>query len=123
MCLCQGFVVTFFIFRNSVEKLCISWVFSLIECVAVWALKLPVPHTDVLKPTSHKAFLRNYWNLKELATNNCHISIIPNSVFVYLITAHDLSLNLHINFLIPFIFANENYALTMCAMSKFCNLV
>ena len=50
---------------NSVEKLCVSWAFSLIECVAVWALKLPVPHTDVLKPTSHKAFLRNYGKQKK----------------------------------------------------------
>ena len=39
----------FFVFRNSVETLCVSWALSLIECVAVWALKLPVPHTDVLK--------------------------------------------------------------------------
>ena len=43
-----------------------------VECVAVWALKLPVPHTDVLKPTSHKVFLLNYWNTKELAANICH---------------------------------------------------
>jgi hypothetical protein len=28
-----------------------------------------VPHTDVLKPTSHKVFLRNYWNPKELTAN------------------------------------------------------
>ena len=48
-CLCQVFVGTFFVFRNSVEKLCVSWALSLVECVAVWALKLPVPHTDVLK--------------------------------------------------------------------------
>ena len=59
----------FFVFRNSVEKLCVSWALSLVECVAVWALKLPVPHTDVLKPTSHKVFLRNYWNPKELTAN------------------------------------------------------
>ena len=71
-CLCQVFVGTFFVFRNSVEKLCVSWALSLVECVAVWALKLPVPHTDVLKPTSHKAFLRNYWKPKKLAANNCH---------------------------------------------------
>ena len=63
---------TFFVFHNSVETLCVSWALSLVECVAVWALKLPVPHTDVLKPTSHKAFLRNYWKPKKLAANNCH---------------------------------------------------
>ena len=39
----------FFVFRNSVGTLCVSWALSLIECVAVWALKPPVPHTDVLK--------------------------------------------------------------------------
>ena len=62
----------FFVFRNSVEKFCVSWALSLIECVTVWALKLPAPHTDVLKPTSHKVFLRNYWNPKELAMNIWH---------------------------------------------------
>ena len=80
-------VGTFFVFRNSVEKLCVSWALPFVECVAVWALKLPVPHTDVLKPTSHKVFLRNYWNPKELAANICHKPVIPNSVFLYLINA------------------------------------
>ena len=75
------FVGTFFVFRNSVEKLCVSWALSLVECVAVWALKLPVPHTDVLKPTSHKVFLRNYWNPKEPATNiwHKHLKKVPKS--------------------------------------------
>ena len=85
--MCQVFVGTFFVFRNFVEKLCVSWALPFVECVAAWALKLPVPHTDVLKPTSHKVFLRNYWNPKELATNICHKPIIPNSAFLYLITA------------------------------------
>ena len=71
-CLCQVFGGTFFVFRNTVEKLCVSWALALVECVAVWALKLPVLHTDVLKPTSHKVFLRNYWNPKELTTNICY---------------------------------------------------
>ena len=62
------------------EKFCVSWALPLIECVAVWALKLPVLHTDALKPTSHKVFLRNYWKPKEPATNNCHKPIISNSV-------------------------------------------
>ena len=48
--------VIFFVFRNSVEKLCVSWALSLVECVAVWALKLPVPHTDVLKTHSSQSF-------------------------------------------------------------------
>ena len=73
----------FFVFRNSVEKRCVSWALPLIECVAVWALKLPVPHTDVLKPTSHKVFLRNYWNSKQLTANICHKPTIhpPQSVY------------------------------------------
>ena len=58
--LCQVFVSSvrwhFFVFRNSVEKLCVSWALSLVECVAVWALKLPVPHTDVLKTHSSQSF-------------------------------------------------------------------
>ena len=48
--------VIFFVFRNSVEKLCVSWALSLVECVAVWALKLPVPHTDVLKTHLSQSF-------------------------------------------------------------------
>ena len=80
----------FFVFRNSVEKFCVSWVFPLIECVAVWALKLPVVSAplrslhnrsppDFLqliptysKPTRHKVFLQNYWNPKEPTANICH---------------------------------------------------
>ena len=58
-----------FWFRKSVERLCVSWALPFIECVAVWALKLPVPHTDTYsKPTSHKVFLLIYWNPKRLAT-------------------------------------------------------
>ena len=42
-------LLDFLCFRNSVEKLCVSWALSLVEYVAVGALKLPVPPTDVLK--------------------------------------------------------------------------
>ena len=95
----------FFVFRNSVEKLCVSWALLFVECVAVWALKLPVVSAplrslhnrsppDFLqliptysKPTRHKVFLRNYWNTKEPAANICHKPILPNSVFLYLINA------------------------------------
>ena len=59
-------VGTFFVFRDLEEMLCVLWALSLIECVTVGALKLPAPHTDVLKPTSHKVFLRNYWNPNKL---------------------------------------------------------
>jgi hypothetical protein len=52
----QVFVCTFFVFRNSVEKLCVSWALPFVECVAVWALKPPVPHTDVLKTHSSQSF-------------------------------------------------------------------
>ena len=40
---------TLLVFRNLAESLYVLWALSLVECVAVWALKLPVPHTDVLK--------------------------------------------------------------------------
>ena len=63
-------LLDFLCFRNSVEKLCVSWALSLVEYVAVGALKLPVPSTDVLKPTSHKVFLLNYWNFKK-ANKKC----------------------------------------------------
>ena len=64
----------FFVFSNSVERLYVSWALSLVECVAVWALKLPVVSAplrslhnrsppDFLqliptysKPTRHKVF-------------------------------------------------------------------
>ena len=47
--LCQVGVGTFFVFRDLEEMLCVLWALSLIECVTVGALKLPVPPTDVLK--------------------------------------------------------------------------
>ncbi len=59
-------------FRNLKERGCVSWALSLVECVAVWALKLPVQHTDALKPTSHTPFLQNHWNPNKLGTNNYH---------------------------------------------------
>ena len=77
----------FFVFRNSVEKLCVSWALSLNKRVRVWACKIRKPHTHVFVPTSHKVFLRNYWNPKEPAANICHKPVIPNSVFLYLINA------------------------------------
>ena len=42
------------------KKLCVSWALSLVECVAVWALKLPVPHTDAFKTHSSQSFFLNY---------------------------------------------------------------
>ena len=44
--------------------LCVSSALPFVECVVVWALKLPVPHTNVLKPTRRKAFLFIYRKLK-----------------------------------------------------------
>ena len=49
----------FFVFRNSVEKLCVSWALPLVECVAVWVLMLAniqAPHTDVLKTHEPQSF-------------------------------------------------------------------
>ena len=66
------FVGSFFAFRNFVEKLCVSWALSFNKRVRVWACKIRKPHTHVFVPTSHKAFLRNYWNSKQLTANICH---------------------------------------------------
>ena len=54
--------------------------------VRVWACKIRKPHTHVFVPTSHKVFLRNYWNPKEPATNICHSQIIPIFFYLSLIT-------------------------------------
>ena len=57
--MCQVFVGTFFVFRNFVEKLCGSWAFSLVECVAVWMPMLThiqASHTDVLKTHEPQSF-------------------------------------------------------------------
>ena len=80
----------FFVFRNSVEKLCVSWALPFIECVAVWALKLPAPHTDVLKPTSHKVFLRNYWNPNKLAIH------IDTNLYFLLLIGRNRSIHIYI---------------------------
>ncbi len=77
--LCQVFVGTFFVFRNSVEKFCVSWALSFNKRVRVWACKIRKPHTHVFVPTSHKVFLQNYWNPKELTANICHNLIISHS--------------------------------------------
>ena len=87
--MCQVFVGTFLVFRNSAEKLCVSWALPFVECVAVWALKLPVVSAplrslhnrsplDFLqliptysKPTRYKVFLRNYWNPNKPTKNSC----------------------------------------------------
>ena len=50
---------------NLEEMLCVLWALSLIECVTVGALKLPVPPTDVLKPMRHKVFNCFTGNSKE----------------------------------------------------------
>ncbi len=42
--------------NNSVGKLCVSWALPFIEYVTVWALKLPAPHTDVLKTHLSQSF-------------------------------------------------------------------
>ena len=54
------FVSSFFVFRNSGEKLCVSWALPFNKHIRVWACKIRKPHTHVFVPTSHKVFLRNY---------------------------------------------------------------
>ena len=51
--------------RNLGEKLCVSWALSLIEFVAVWALKLPVPHTDALKTHKSQSFSTEFIGISE----------------------------------------------------------
>ena len=60
-------LVLFLFFRNSVEKLCVSWALPFVECVTVWALKLPVPHTDVLKTHESQNFSTELLEFKESA--------------------------------------------------------
>ena len=74
-------LLDFLCFRNSVEKLCVSWALSLVEYVAVGALKL-LPYS---KPTSHKVFLLNYWNFKK-ANKKCPFT--PNFVPFTTFTIH-----------------------------------
>ena len=62
----------FWFVRNLSRKVCVSWVLPLNKRVRVWACKIRKPHTHVFVPTSHKAFLRNYWNSKQLTANICH---------------------------------------------------
>jgi len=66
----QGGEGTFFVSRNLAKKPYGSWAFSLIECVAVWALKLPVPHTDVLKTHESQNFSTELWAAKETNLGN-----------------------------------------------------
>ena len=77
----QVFVIIF-CFRKSVEKVCVSWALPLIECVAVWALKLPVPHTDVLKTHSSQTFSTNLPEPKRVKTNTCHKLLAKNTFFL-----------------------------------------
>ena len=102
------FVVTFFVFRNSIEKLCVSWALSFNKHVRVWACKIRKPHTHVFVPMSHKAFLRNYWNPKELAANICRSPIISNSFFFYVSSYYSF------NFLIRFIRRPHNFQKVVC---------
>ena len=51
--------------------------------VRVWACKIRKPHTHVFVPTSHKVFLRNYWNSKQLTANICHKPTIHPPQLVY----------------------------------------
>ena len=66
----------FFVFRNFVEKLCVSWALPFNKHVRVWACKIRKPHTHVFVPTSHKVFLQNYWNTNKSTQNICHKPII-----------------------------------------------
>ena len=57
--------------NNSVGKLCVSWALPFIEYVAVWALKLPAPHTDALKTHASQSFPTEL--LEGKGTSNEHL--------------------------------------------------
>ncbi len=63
-------LLDFLCFRNSVEKLCVSWALSLVEYVAVGALKLPVPSTDVLKTHESQSFSAELLEFQKKLTKN-----------------------------------------------------
>lgn len=62
-------LLDFLCFRNSVEKLCVSWALSLVEYVAVGALKLPVPSTDVLKTHESQSVSAKLLEPKKIKTH------------------------------------------------------
>ena len=70
------FVGVFLVSGKWIEKLCVSSALPFVECVVVWALKLPVPHTNVLKPTRRKAFLFIYRKLKRYE----HLTLTTNQL-------------------------------------------
>lgn len=61
----------FFVFRNSVVKLCVEWALSLNKRVGESACKRHMPDIHVFVPTLHKALLQNYWNTKK--TDNYYL--------------------------------------------------
>ena len=106
---CGKCSMTLFLFSsNSVETLCVSWALPFNKRVRVWACKIRKPHTHVFVPMSHKAFLRDYWNPKELAANICRSPIISNSFFFYVSSYYSF------NFLIRFIRRPHNFQKVVC---------
>ena len=81
------FVATFLFSVIPAEKFCVSWALPLIECVAVWALKLPVPHTDVLKTHESQNFsagiTRSQRNWQRTFNLNHILSILTTSKKLY----------------------------------------
>ena len=88
----------FFVFCNSVEKFCISWAFPLIECVAVWALQPPVPHTDVLKTHSSQSFSTELQEYK--GTGSEHLSQTRHSKLSFLYHLINASRNIFLDALV-----------------------
>ena len=71
----------FFVFRNSVVKLCVEWALSLNKRVGESACKRHMPDIHVFVPTLHKALLQNYWNTKK--TSNEHFAYFCGEIFVF----------------------------------------
>ena len=77
-------------FRDLREKLCVSWALSFNKRVRVWACKIRKPHTHVFVPTSHKVFLRNYWNPNKLAIH------IDTNLYFLLLIGRNRSIHIYI---------------------------
>ena len=56
-----------YFFKSAV--VCVKCSLSLVECVTVWALKLPVPHTDVLKTHESQSVSAELLEPKEIKTH------------------------------------------------------
>ena len=66
---CGKCSMTLFLFSsNSVETLCVSWV----QTRKGWGMQNPQASYPRVCTHESQSFLRNYWKLNRLSSNNCH---------------------------------------------------